>query len=927
MPRRPSTDSNEIANLHSLCGESLRQGGKYNEAIQSFKTAQTKRPCKDSTSLGAFQTKVYLALCYASLGEHDTALFDLSNLLHNVARFDSGFDGLKAITLSVLSFVEGSIGLQEEAVTHQEQSLSLANRAYPPDSPALADYFCSLSDRSCELADFESALAYADRAIHILEGNPSARPTVLGSTYVAKAAALLELGKPNLALHCLNRSFGILRRLYREGNPAAAWMYEVRARLLNGLGRHAESLLANRRALALRRRNAVNDERYDIVHLLAQRGEILTAMGRYAEADTVLWSARAMCERSSTKSLSQVALLECALATTALRRGAFLEALEHVNQTLTISGYVESADRTDKLIVGSGVRFPDLVLDALSVRAGAQLALARTSPDPILRMRMALGTLESAIQLSEDERRTFPYESTRIAHGIKRAELYERAVDLSIDLAQRTGDTSFRYLAMRIADRRKARALRDELAWQDRWKMLGATDSSLRAIASLDRRIASRTITLERGGTSFAIRGNVIRIEDELFRLQARRDSILKTFPSPSILDAAGLQGEGSQVWTDAGSTIPRGTAILSYFVGRSHSRAFVLTQDTLVVRSIVAPRLLGDQVRAFSEAVNTVQSAGFCGASDALYQSLIRPISSSLEGVSRLVIVPDGFLTRLPFEAIARKGTPSAAENGNTDFTRVPFLIRSYDIVYAQSAESYLAAETPLDVARLPKTASFAGFAPVFADKDTVPPPFSALRSVSHNGKMYDALTYSAQEVSDIAGDFRMHGHVASCSIGKDASKASFTRESPSRSIIHISTHGVVNEDKPLLSALLFSPTTGTKSKDDNALYAGEASTLGLSADLVVLGSCESGRGQLAGSEGMLAMSRSFFQAGAKHLMYSLWPVGDRQTAALMRAFYSVLLDGGTYAAGLRAAKLKLLSDTSTAFPSKWAGFVLVGR
>jgi CHAT domain-containing protein len=60
---------------------------------------------------------------------------------------------------------------------------------------------------------------------------------------------------------------------------------------------------------------------------------------------------------------------------------------------------------------------------------------------------------------------------------------------------------------------------------------------------------------------------------------------------------------------------------------------------------------------------------------------------------------------------------------------------------------------------------------------------------------------------------------------------------------------------------------------------------------------------------------------------MYSLWPVGDRQTAALMRAFYSVLLDGGTYAGGLRAAKLKLLSNSSTAFPSKWAGFVLVGR
>lgn len=922
-----STDSNETANLHSLCGESLRQGGRYNEAIQSFKTAQEKRPCRDSTSQGAIRTQVYLALCYASQGEHDAAFCLLSKVLRNIVRTGPGLDGLNAIALSVLSFVEGNLGLQEQAVAHQEQSLSLAYRAYSRDDPALADYFCGLSDRSCELEDYESALNYADRAIHILEGNPSSRSTVLGSSYAAKSAALLEIGKPHLALQWLNRSFRVLMQQGRDDNPLLAWMYEVHARALKELGRYEEGLQANQRALTLRRKGALTDGRYDIVHLLAQQGEILTAMGRYSEADTVVSSARAMCERSSTRSLSQLAVLECALATTSLRRGSLREALEHVEKTLNISGYVESPDRTDNAINFPDMRFPDLVLDALSVRASAQLALARTSPDPISYMTMALGSLESAIQLSENERRSFPHESTRIAHGLKRAELYERAVELSLALEHETGDSSFRYQALRLADRRKARALRDELASQERWKMDGAPDSCLRAVASLDRRIASRTIALERGGTSFGIRVNVVRLEDELFRLQARRDSIVRTLPTQSNPLIVDMWEHGPEEWTDAGSRIPRETAILSYFVGRSHCRVFVLTRDTLVVRSLAVPQLIGDQVKAFSEAVNSLPSARFYGTSAALYQSLIRPISSSLAGVTRLVIVPDGFLTKVPFEAIAPKGSSPTIGKGNADFTRVPFLIRSYDIIYAQSAESYLAAETPLDVARLPETASFAGFAPVFADKDTVSPPLSALRSIRHDGKTYDALAYSANEVSDIAGDFRAHGHAASCSIGKDASKERFTREAPSRSIIHISTHGAVNEEKPLLSALLFSPLAGAQSKDDNVLYAGEAAALGLNAELVVLGSCESGRGQLAGSEGMLAMSRSFFQAGAKHLMYSLWPVGDRQTATLMRAFYSVLLDGGTYAGGLRAAKLKLLSDSSTAFPSKWAGFVLVGR
>ena len=76
-----------------------------------------------------------------------------------------------------------------------------------------------------------------------------------------------------------------------------------------------------------------------------------------------------------------------------------------------------------------------------------------------------------------------------------------------------------------------------------------------------------------------------------------------------------------------------------------------------------------------------------------------------------------------------------------------------------------------------------------------------------------------------------------------------------------------------------------------------------------------------------MIAMPRGFIHAGARRVVYSLWRVGDESTQKLMTAFYSALCKGKSYAESLQSAKLDLIRDPATAFPSKWAAFVLVGQ
>ncbi|MBP7077344.1 MAG: CHAT domain-containing protein [Bacteroidales bacterium] len=161
---------------------------------------------------------------------------------------------------------------------------------------------------------------------------------------------------------------------------------------------------------------------------------------------------------------------------------------------------------------------------------------------------------------------------------------------------------------------------------------------------------------------------------------------------------------------------------------------------------------------------------------------------------------------------------------------------------------------------------------------------------------------------------------------------------------IVHISTHGFFFEDaepgeqynaakNPLNRAgLLFAGANnswqGKASNDgidDGILTAYEATNVILgNTELVVLSACETGLGEIKGSEGVFGLQRAFKNAGAEYIIMSLWKVPDAETAEFMEYFYKKLFGGESIPDAFRNTQ-QYMNTKYPDEPYKWAAFVLV--
>jgi CHAT domain-containing protein len=144
----------------------------------------------------------------------------------------------------------------------------------------------------------------------------------------------------------------------------------------------------------------------------------------------------------------------------------------------------------------------------------------------------------------------------------------------------------------------------------------------------------------------------------------------------------------------------------------------------------------------------------------------------------------------------------------------------------------------------------------------------------------------------------------------------------------VHFATHGLLDSERPGMSALVFSMVDAQGKPQDGFLRANDIYNLKLPAELVVLSACQTGLGKEVKGEGLVGLTRGFMYAGAARVVVSLWNVNDKATAELMTKFYEkILKQGERPTAALRAAQVEMWKQKQWQSPYYWAAFTIEGE
>jgi tetratricopeptide (TPR) repeat protein len=260
---------------------------------------------------------------------------------------------------------------------------------------------------------------------------------------------------------------------------------------------------------------------------------------------------------------------------------------------------------------------------------------------------------------------------------------------------------------------------------------------------------------------------------------------------------------------------------------------------------------------------------------------------------IRRLVIISDGELHRLPFEALRPAGGHAA-------------LGQQFEITLAPSATLWLRLRNGS-----PLRASDAAL--VLADPE--------LTSTTRRGDVaLAALPFARREARSIARTLHLganlvrEGGAASEQFLKQAPLARF-------GVLHLATHAQADAAFPERSAVFLAPGGAT---EDGRLQPREIAALDFHGRLVVLSACDSASGFLLSGEGPLSLARAFFAGGAGAVVATRWPLRDDDAAFMMERFYEALASGAGAAAALRHAREQAIAAGLPA--AAWAGVGLMG-
>lgn len=896
--------------LHEL-GKAAKATGRYKEALASFnESLKLYRERGDENSVGANLSQI--GFVYFQMGDLQRALSSFEEAL-KIAKKHNDPVGT-SIVLRGIADIYCDLYKHDKAISHYEEAIEIQKKNNLKREMGVT--LNNLGTMYMDLAQYEKALSSYQKALEIAK-EQNDTPTV-ASILNNIGLVYAKFGESDKAIKHYLQSLEIERRLKRPF---------VLTYVLNNIGmeyfrvgKYSDALKYLHEALEI-------DKKLNNPHLLATRlnniGAVYLKQGKLREAEQVFLERKKLEYKIKPSRMLHSGLIEVYLLT-----GRYDQALELINKAPPTwrdnkNRHIEYYTQRAIALKGKNA-FKDSAINFLN-----------------------------AINLIEDMRQSITEKTGFFSGGSYYSLLtpYKELVSVLYIMSERgyqlpdefrSYGSNLESVAFYFSELTKARTLLEAMAEARKRFETAEIPKELRDI---ERRLLQELSFIDSKWDEALKKG-----EQALKELEARRQGIKKqldelieilrkNYPRYAVLHYP-LPMKPEDL------PLKENEVLLEYAITENETYLFIVRKGGVkrLIKIPVKRESLEEKVKSFIEPMNLKNPEGFnLQYAKELYEILLSDALKEIRENEKIIIVPDGILGLLPFEALVIKEGKGLKDS--------IYVSDKYTITYYQSA-TILALNRILKHPEAEKPL-FAIGNPVYTQDD---PRYIAWKQgkkeiYQANLKQYafrglaikekwgavteddikkriefPPLPETEEEVREIAKIMGVAPEPPQVLLSVMASETNLKRAGIEKyKYIHFATHASlptmiqgVNEPFILLGQV-------ENHEDDGFLTLSEVANMKLNAELVVLSACVTGVGKEVEGEGVVNFARAFQQAGARSVVVSLWEVASMPTVEYMKTFYRHLKSGKNKAEAMKLTRNEIKANYPS--PFYWAVFILHGE
>ncbi len=532
-------------------------------------------------------------------------------------------------------------------------------------------------------------------------------------------------------------------------------------------------------------------------------------------------------------------------------------------------------------------------------------------------LQAAVALYDSLFSLVHISRGEFTSDEAKLRLAEKSQDVLRKAVWGYTELYRLTNDIDHLKHAFRIAEQSQAFVLLEAA------RLKSASNSLPPRVRRQELDLLAQKNQIEADLIKHAGNDSLLQLgrEEKLENFEGIRkfqETLKKNYPNYFALK---YQGADLSVADVQKTVLEKKQGLVEYFFQDSVMHIFCITQQSFDFKSIPIHRdslntLVGSftDLLKYSGKIDTSREKEICRKGYDLYRLLILPVENLLP--ERVVIIPSGILTNLPFETLL---TVREEKSLKHHISRENFLLFKHSISYCFSANLLSLMKSFKRENGLKK--GLAVFATAFH------PDLSQNRDQNLLGGLKKALPYLAhlglnqnkevKALSEKIEDVEVYPESL-------ATKEQFLKACQQYSILHVPTHGILNEEDPGLSFIAFTQKEDTLDIGQ-VLFLKDLYSQSWNLDFAFFSACQTASGRYAAGEGNLSMARGLAYAGVKSFITTLWNVPTEAKAVIAPDFYDRFLNQSK-PKDVALAEAKRKAAKTYVHPNDWASIILIG-